>query len=165
MGERIRRERRVEFAASLGEAHEPGEPVSTLAEVIAHRPGDILVPPGRHERLDGEVGAGVPPPRQPPAGKEKQGGDRHVGLGGEQVSELPPAMRPQRVREQIRFGGEVRVQRAVADARGRGDAGYPGAVEPLLGEHVGSRPQQAFAGVGGGDTGDAPHEQIKKTFI
>ena len=159
VGERVRRQRRVDLAAGLGDAHEIGEPVRPLADVVAHRPGDVLVATGRDQRLDDEVAAGVAAAGQPPADDEQQVGDRPAGIGGEHLGEHSPPVRPQRGDEQFRLRAEVRVQRAVADAGGRGDVGHPGAVVSALGEDVGGRPQQPLTGVGGGDACDAAHDQ------
>ena len=74
-------------------------------------------------------------------------------------------MRPQRIYEQVRLGGEVRVQGAVADARGCSYVRHPRAVVTSLGEHIRRGPQQAVTSLGGGDARDASHERIKRTFI
>src|SRR4051794_6513302 len=43
VGERARRQRRVELTAGLADAYEFGDPVGAFADVVAHRPGDLLV--------------------------------------------------------------------------------------------------------------------------
>ena len=37
---------RVEFPAGLGRAYQFGEPVTAFADIVAHRPGDVLVAAG-----------------------------------------------------------------------------------------------------------------------
>ena len=74
-------------------------------------------------------------------------------------------MRAKRAHQQFCLRVEVRVERPVADLGALGDVSHPGAVVALTGERVRGRSQQPFAGLGGGDTGDASHAAIKKPFI
>ena len=44
-----RGQRRVELAARLGQPYQPGQPVGSLAHVLPHRPGHVLVPARRDQ--------------------------------------------------------------------------------------------------------------------
>ena len=54
----------MNVAAGLPDAHQFGEPVGALADPLAHGWGHVVVAARGHQRLDGEVAAGVPGPRQ-----------------------------------------------------------------------------------------------------
>jgi hypothetical protein len=74
-------------------------------------------------------------------------------------------MRAQRIDEQIRLRGEVRVQRPVAHACGCRDIGHARAVVPARREDLSGSEQQPLTSIGGGDACDATHSQIKRAFI
>ena len=143
----------------LRDPHEIGQPVSPLADVVAHRPGDVLVAPRRDQCLNEKEATGVGAAGQPPADDQEQFRDRPAGICREHVAELSPAMSPQRIDQQFRLRAKMRVQGSVAHARGRRDVGHPRAVIPPLGEHVGGCPQQPITRLGGGDARDAAHAQ------
>ena len=73
--------------SACGDAHEFGEPVTAFADVVAHRPGDVLVAPGGDQRLDDEVAAGIATAAELPAGEQQQLRDRPAGIGGEHLGE------------------------------------------------------------------------------
>ncbi len=89
MGQRARRQRRVEFPAGLGRGDQFGELVTALAYIMAHRPGDVLVPAGGDQRLDDEIAARIEAAGEQPADAQEDLSNR-----SRVSSAVTPAIRP-----------------------------------------------------------------------
>ena len=161
MGQRVRRQVRVELTGRLGELDEAGQPVRALADVVAHRGGYVLVAAGGDKRLDDQVSVLVARFEEALADAEQYLDDGSLWVGGEHLGEQSPPVRVQRLDQQLCLRREVRVQGAVGHpGRGR-DVGDTGAVVAALGEYLGGGLQQALAGLRSGDSGDPTHVGIK----
>src|SRR3954447_11210547 len=165
MRNRIGGQRGVELARALTDTDQLGQPVGALADVVAHQARHVLIPTRRDQCLDDEVATWRAALRQPPSDDQQQVGDGPVRVGGEEVGEHSSAVCPQGPDQQLGFGAEVGVERAVAHAGGAGDLGPAGAVVATTGEHLRGGLQQPVAGLLRGYTGDASHGRIKRPFI